>query len=203
MLRQLWVRMQLLVAVGRGLLIRSDKVQARILSDEVLTNIDRVEPYGYSYRPKSGCQTYLLFPSGDRSHGVAIVIGDRRYQMELAESEVAIHDHAGNHVHLQRGGVIEAKAATKVIADTPLFETTGHAKIAGDLEVAGDTLLKGDTLVEGSTTSNGGYYGVNGGAATMQGGLQVTGTFTVNDKNVSDTHTHTSNGQWVQTTGVD
>ena len=166
MMGQVWARLQLLFAHGVGLMIGADKVQARVLADEPLNNLSRVEPYGYSYRPKPGCQTYLLFPSGDRSYGVAIVIGDKRYQMNLVEGEVAIHDDEENWVHIKRGGIIEAKAATKVIAETPLFETSGDAKIGGDLTVVGKT--------------------------NASGGLNVTGESRVNGKDVGDSHRHTT-----------
>lgn len=131
MIRQVWNRLQLIFAQGVCTLIGADKVQVKVLDGETLDNIDRVEPYGFSYRPKKGSRAHLFFPSGDRSYGVALVIGDKRYQMDLQEGEVALHDDEGNHVHLKRGGVIEVKAATKVIADTPVFETTGDAVIGG------------------------------------------------------------------------
>ncbi|BCB28439.1 phage assembly protein [Sulfurimicrobium lacus] len=190
MIGQVWTRLQLLFAQGTGTLIGADKVQVQVLDGEPLNNINRVEPYGFSYRPKPGCQTYLQFPAGDRSFGVAIVIGDKRYQMDLEEGEVALHDDLGNYVKIKRGGIIEAQATTKVIADTPLFETTHDAKIGGNL------------MVMGKTNSNGGYYGVDGGAAQMQGGLHITNDLTVNGKNVSDSHTHTSNAPGAPTSGV-
>ena len=190
MIGQIFARLQLLFAHGVGLMIGADKVQARVLEEETLGNLNRVEPYGFSYRPKPGCQTYLLFPSGDRSYGVAIVIGDKRYQMNLTEGEVAIHDDENNFVHIQRGGVIEVKAAAKVLATTPLFETTQDAVIGGNL------------TVKGKTESDGGYYGASGGAAEMKGGLNVTGSNTVNGKNVSDSHTHTSTPSGSPTSGV-
>lgn len=190
MIGQIWSRLQLLFAQGVGALIGADFVQVKVLDGETLGNVKRVEPYGYSYRPKAGCQTYLLFPSGDRSYGVAIVIGDKRYQMNLVEGEVAIHDDEENWVHIKRGGIIEAKAATKVIADTPLFETTGDAKIGGNLQVAGQT------------SSAAGYYGAGGAAAQMSGGAQITGEFKVNGKDVGDGHTHTSTAPGTPTSGV-
>jgi len=190
MMGQIWSRLQLMFAHGVGTLIGADKVQVKVLDGETLNNINRVEPYGFSYRPKPGCQTYLMFPAGDRSYGVALVIGDKRYQVELAEGEVALHDDEGNWVHIKRGGIIEAKAATKVIASTPLFETTGDAKIGGSLVVAGQT------------QSGGGYYGAGGGVAKMAGGLNIAGEFKVNDKDVSNDHTHTSNGPGELTSGV-
>lgn len=106
MIGQVWNRLQLIFAQGIGTLIGADKVQVTVLDGEPLNNIKRVEPYGFSYRPKTGCQPYLLFPSGDRSFGVAIVIGDKRYQLDLLEGEVALHDDIGQKVHLTRSGVL-------------------------------------------------------------------------------------------------
>lgn len=182
MIEQVWARLRLIVSKAQPTRIGEDKIQARVLDRETPPNIERVEPYGFSYRPHPGGQAYLLFPSGNRSYGMAIVIGDKQYQMQLEEGEVAIHDDEGNYVLLKRGGIIEAKASTKVLADTPLFETTGDAKIGGDL------------LVEGQTTSVGGYYGAGGGVARMYGGAYVDGEFKVNGKDVSDLHRHPETG---------
>lgn len=170
MIRQVWNRLQLLCAQGVTTLIGADKVQVRVLDGETLHNLDRVEPYGLSYRPQPGSRAYLFFPSGDRSYGVALVIGDKRYQMDLQPGEVALHDDEGNHVHLKRGGVIEVKASAKVIAQTPLFETTGDARIGGKL--------------------------------FAMAGLEITGTATANGKNISESHTHTAQGEFAVTTGV-
>ncbi|MBI1175677.1 MAG: phage baseplate protein [Sideroxydans sp.] len=149
MIRQVWNRLQLLCAQGVVALIGADKIQARVLDGEPLNNIDRIEPYGLSYRPKAGSRAYLFFPSGDRSYGVALVIGDKRYQMNLQEGEVALHDDEGNHVHLQRGGVVEVAANTKVIAQTPLFETSGDALIGGKLTVKNGFDLTGIGMANG------------------------------------------------------
>ena len=184
MINQVFSRLKLLFAKGKVLRIGADTVQVRVLDEETLSNIERVEPYGFSYRPLPGCQGYLLFPEGDRSYGVAIVIGDKQFQMDLQPGEVAMHDDQGNYAKIRRDGVIEVKASTKVLADTPLFETTQDAKIGGNL------------LVMGQQTANGGYYGVDGTAARMHSGavivngLAVTGHQTCNGKNISDTHTH-------------
>lgn len=196
MIGQVWRRLTLLVAQGVGRLVSHDRVQVTILDDDNPPRVDRIEPYGFSYRPKPGCQVFMVFPNGDRSHGLALVIGDKQYNMELAEGEVAIHDDEGNHVHIKRGGTVEVKAATKVLADTPLFETTQDALIGGNLHV------KGNTLTDGGNTANAGFYGANGGAAECKSGLKVTGEFKVNGKNVGDGHTHTSTQPGTPTSGV-
>lgn len=190
MIGQVFRRLQLLFAQGVATLVGADRVQAQVLDGEVLDNVARVEPYGFSYRPKAGAQTYLLFPAGDRSYGVAIVVGDKRYQMSLQEGEVALHDDEGNHVHIRRGGVVEVKAKSKVLADAPLFEASGDAVVGGNLTVGGRAIVAA------------GYYGDGAGVAVMAGGLRIAGELQVNGKNVSDTHRHTSTAAGTPTSEV-
>jgi phage baseplate assembly protein V len=196
MIGQVFARLQLMFAHSVARLIGHDQVQVEALDDEPLENINRVEPYGFSYRPKPGAQAYLLFPGGDRSYGVAIVIGDKQYQMTLVEGEVAIHDDEGNWVHLKRGGTIHVKAATEVFAETPMFRTSLDAEIGGNL------------LVRGGTTSIQGYSGEGGSAAWLRDGalvdvgVEVNGTMVNNGKDVSDAHRHISNNAGSPTSGV-
>lgn len=192
MIDQVFARMKLMFAEGVGTLIGADKVQVKVLDDEALDNINRVEPYGFSYHPKPGCQTYLVFPHGDRSYGVALIIGDKRYQMDLLEGEVGLHDDEGNWVHIKRGGTIEVKASTEVIADTPMFRTTADAQVGGNLTVLGQTV------------STGGYYGEGGGMAAMASGLDIDGgRLIVNGKDCGDTHYHLSTAPGTPTSEVE
>ena len=171
-------------------MVSNSRVQVQILDDEPLDNIERVEPYGFSYRPKPGSQAYIVFPSGDHSFGMAIVVGDTRYQMELQEGEVALHDDSGNYILMKRGGVIHAKSSSKVFAETPLFECSNNALIGGNL------------LVKGQSTSDGGFFGKDGGMAECHSGLDVKGQFKVNGKNCSETHTHITTTSGQATSGV-
>jgi phage baseplate assembly protein V len=213
-----WNRLQLLVAQGVVTMVGRDKIQATLLDGEVLDNLDRVEPYGLSYHPKKDSRAHLFFPSGDRAYGIVLVIGDKRYQMELAEGEVALHDDEGNHVLLKRGGIIEAVASSKVIAQTPLFETSADAKIGGNLLVMGTTHLSQDTTCDTNITAAvnvqaamvlaGGFASLSGGAATMPSGMTATGTVqlnggvTANGKSIDESHTHTSGNAGQPTSGV-
>lgn len=134
MIRQVWNRVQLMVGQGVGVLIGTHKIQVRVLDDEVLENIDRVQPYGLSYKPKPGCQTYLVFPSGDRSHGFSLVQGDRRYTLELAGGEVALHDDQGQVVHMARDK-IHVKSTKKIRLEAPDIEI--HATNSFKFDVNG------------------------------------------------------------------
>jgi phage baseplate assembly protein V len=166
-------RLQLLFAQGKAALVGHDKVQARVLTDEILPNISRVEPYGFSYRPKAGSQTYLLFPAGDRTHGVAIVVGDRQYNMQLQEGEVALHDDKGNHVHLKRGGEILVNATAKITLKAPQIVLDGEVSATQSVTVA-----KGLSVLGGGVGS------------AISGVFNVIGQIFCNGKNIGDDHTH-------------
>jgi phage gp45-like len=74
---------------------RIQRVQMRLLNGEAKQSLDHFEAYGLA-----------LFLAGDRSHGVVICIGDRRYRLtSLAPGEVALHDDLGQKVHLTRTGM--------------------------------------------------------------------------------------------------
>lgn len=120
-------------------------LQIRLLADESKSDVEHFEPYGFTANPKPGAEEVALFPDGDRSHGVVIVVADRRYRLQGLESgEVALHDDQGQKVHLTRNGIVidgagkplviqnvptaTVKAATKVRLETPLLEVTGDIK---------------------------------------------------------------------------
>jgi phage baseplate assembly protein V len=165
-------RLQLMVAKGVALLVGTGRVQAQVMADEVLPNIERVEPYGLSYMPHAGAQAYIVFPRGDRSHGFALVLGDKQYNMRLEPGEVALHDDEGNFVHIKRGGEIEVAAQTKIVLRAPLVELDGMAVVSQGLTVLG--------------------AGADGEAeSSIAGNLSLNvSALTVNGKNMSETHTH-------------
>ncbi|MDR2012388.1 MAG: phage baseplate assembly protein V [Rhodanobacter sp.] len=174
MVNAIFRRVQLLFSAGKVLLSGHEKIQARVLDVEVLNNIDRVEPYGFSYRPKDGAQAYLLFPGGDRTYGIAVVIGDKQYNMQLEKGEVALHDDEGNHVHIKRGGEIVATAKTKITLKAP------------------DIVLDGNVLATQAATVTQGLsvLGEGDSGSAITGNFRLIGTITCNGKDISDTHKH-------------
>jgi phage gp45-like len=101
----------------------------KLLHDEGATDIEHVHPYGFSARPKGPteeggkkrkAEAVVVYPNGgNRSHGLAVIVGDRRYRLKsMKEGEVALHDDQGQKVHLTRDGiVVEApgKVTLKVV----------------------------------------------------------------------------------------
>jgi phage baseplate assembly protein V len=119
-------------------------LQVRLLAGEVKDQMEHFEPYGFTAAPLAGAEVLAGFMDGDRSHGVVIVIADRRFRLQgLQAGEVALYTDEGDHIHFKRGRIIEietgtlnVKATDSVNFDTPLITQTGRIESTGD-QVAG------------------------------------------------------------------
>lgn len=88
-------------------------LQIRMLAGEVKDDVEHLEPYGYTSCPHSGAEGVALFPGGDRSHGVVVVIADRRFRLKgLKSGEVALYTDEGDKLHFERGRKITVETAT-------------------------------------------------------------------------------------------
>lgn len=81
------------------------RLQVRFDATETHDDLPVVQHYGIASRPQDGADAVVLFPGGDRSRGLVIAFNDRRYQLDLAPGEVALHDDQGQVVRLGRDGV--------------------------------------------------------------------------------------------------
>lgn len=98
-------------------------IQMRLMSDEAKSDVEHFEPYGYTSHPLAGAEGVVLFPDGDRSHGMLLVVADRRFRIKsLRPGEVAIHDDLGQKVHLTRDGIVVDGAGLPILFhNTPLY----------------------------------------------------------------------------------
>lgn len=111
-------------------------VQIEMLGGELKDDVEHLEPYGYTSCPHAGAEHVAVFPDGDKSHGVVLVVADRRYRLKgLKAGEVALYTDEGDRIVLRRGRSIEIKtltleveAKTKARFNTPLLECTGDIK---------------------------------------------------------------------------
>lgn len=119
-------------------------LQLRLLAGEVKDGVEHLEPYGFTSCPKSGAEALAGFIGGDRSHGVVIMVSDRRFRLQgLKPGEVALYTDEGDRLHFKRGRVLDietvtlnVKASESVNFDTPLIKTTGRIESDGD-QIAG------------------------------------------------------------------
>ena len=114
----------------------SKKCQAAdltLIAGEKKGNVEALEPYGFTSAPQDGAEAVVLFPSGDRSHGVAVVVADRRYRITgLARGEVAIYDDVGQSVTLTRAGIVVNGGGKPM-----LFTNAPKARFEMDIEATG------------------------------------------------------------------
>ena len=140
--------------LGRGvvsLVNSAGKLQAlqlRLLSGEVKDRVEHFEPYGFTSHPLPGAEHLTVFLDGDRSHGITVVVADRRYRlMGLPAGGVALFDSADSSFVLSADGKVKVTASIKVEIESPL--TT----VSSDLHVAGDVIAQGDVIDNGSKSA--------------------------------------------------
>lgn len=132
------------VALGNSA-SKLQSLQLRLLAGEIKDNMEHLEPYGYTACPLPGAEALAGFIGGDRSHGVVIVVADRRFRLQgLKPGEVALYTDEGDRIHFKRGRILDietvtlnVKASDSVNFDTPLISTTGRIESAGDHVAAG------------------------------------------------------------------
>jgi phage baseplate assembly protein V len=132
------------VALGNSA-SKLQSLQLRLLAGEIKDNMEHLEPYGYTACPLPGAEALAGFIGGDRSHGVVIVVADRRFRLQgLKPGEVALYTDEGDRIHFKRGRILDietvtlnVKASDSVNFDTPLISTTGRIESAGDQVAAG------------------------------------------------------------------
>lgn len=128
-----------MIARGKVLVVNSaskmQSLQIGLLAGERKDNVEHFEPFGFTSRPKAGAEHVTLFFDGDRSHGVTIVVADRRYRLQgLQEGEAALYDDQGQKVHLTRDGIV-IQTAKKCRIDAAQIEL--HASQSYSWDVAG------------------------------------------------------------------
>ena len=132
------------VALGNSA-SKLQSLQLRLLAGEVKDNVEHLEPYGFTACPHGGAEALAGFIGGDRSHGVVIMVADRRFRLQgLEPGEVALYTDEGDRFHFKRGRIIDIetvtlniKASESVNFDTPLITATGRIESAGDQVASG------------------------------------------------------------------
>lgn len=142
-------------------------LQVRILSGEAKDSVEHFEPYGYTANPNPGAEVLMQFFGGDRSHGVAIVVADRRYRLKgLASGEVALYDDIGHQVHLTRYGIVIRGAGQQVlITGTPKLRVEADIEATGQIKDLCDS-AGGKTMSAMRATYNGHTHPGDSGGTT-------------------------------------
>lgn len=144
-------------------------LQVSLLADEVRSDVERFQNYGFSSHPHPGAEAVAVSVGGSRDHVLVIAVDDRRYRLaSLAEGEVAIYTDEGDSIVIKRGGTIEVTAATKVRIVSPLVECTGNLHVIGNVTVDGTAHVAGD-ITSGTAITAATDIADQAGAKTMAG----------------------------------
>lgn len=153
---------------------KMQSLQLRLMADEAKDNVEHFEPFGFTSKPLAGAEHVTVFMDGDRSHGITLVVADRRYRITgLQDGEAALHDAYGNKAHFKKDGTLDVVASAKVQITSPLVTMSGNLQVAGSIS-AGTSITAGTTVtapnVVGTTNVT---FGGKSGIAHTHSGVQT------------------------------
>lgn len=92
------VQRKIFLLLGRALLTAvnnaegTQKIQIAALNNETITDAERFQEYGVETYPHTDAEVAMLFLNGNRDHGIAVCVHDRRYRpKDLVEGEVCVY----------------------------------------------------------------------------------------------------------------
>ncbi|MBJ8670237.1 phage baseplate assembly protein [Citrobacter koseri] len=134
----------------------------KLIAGEPKEGVEHLEPYGFTSAAQDGAEAVVLFPGGDRSHGVAVVVADRRYRLKgLKRGEVAIYDDLNQSVTLTRNGIVVDGGGKLIV-----FTNAPKARFEMPIESTGDIKDNcdgsGKTMAQMRVTYNGHTHKENG-----------------------------------------
>jgi len=163
------MRNPLASVLARGVVVLANSarklqsLQLRITAGEIKDDMEHFEPYGFTSCPLPGAEALAGF-MGDRSHGVVIMVADRRFRLQgLKPGEVGLATDEGDYLVFKRGRVIEVetvtfkvKAESAVEFDTPVIRTTGRIESDGDQVAGGISQIEHvhDNVLNGPGSTN-------------------------------------------------
>lgn len=147
---------------------KMQSLQLRLMADEAKDNVEHFEPFGFTSKPLAGAEHVTVFMDGDRSHGITIVVADRRYRLTgLQDGEAALHDAYGNKAHFKKDGTLDVVASNKVQITSPLVTMSGNLQVAGSIS-AGTTVTAPNVVGTTNVT-----FGGKSGIAHTHSGVQT------------------------------
>ncbi|OCG24721.1 hypothetical protein A9G11_03445 [Gilliamella sp. wkB108] len=148
--------------VSRGYITFSDSaskcqtLQIKMSGGELKSDVEHIEQYGFTSRPLDGAEAVALFLDGDKSHGVILTAGDRRYRIKsLKHGEVAIYTDEGDYITFNRNNEINVKTKKFIInADDTIELNTKNLVVKASSGTNFDTpLLKSTGEIEDKTST--------------------------------------------------
>ena len=203
--------------VGRAVLQAIDDskgiqlLKLALLKDEVRSKVERFQNYGFTSHPKPDAEAIVIFPSGDRSHGICIVCDDRVYRLKnMAEGEVALYSDEGDYIWLKRGRKmfvntveLQVDASTSVVVNSPTVTVNANTEVninTPTLNVSDNVNVGGNVQVDGTIDADG-VITSQVDVRTPAGGGDGIGLLEIQSDYNVHTHDYDDDGNTETTTG--
>lgn len=185
-------------------------LQLRLLDGEVKDRLEHFEPYGFTSHPNPGsAEALVAFLDGDRSHGIVLVVADRKYRLTgFEQGEVAIHDDLGQRVHLTRDGiVVKGAGLPMLIEDTPsvTFRADNFIRFETPRVECTQLLMSMQYQMGGVAGGSGALAATYGAGTITWNGINLVatgGALQHDGRNIGSTHTHSGVQAGVGNTAV-
>lgn len=126
---------------------KTQEVQLNLLADETLSGLERFQDYGFTSNPFPGAEAIAAFIAGNRTQGVVLVVGDKRYRLTgLVTGEVALHDDQGQTIIIHRDRIEITAPTINLIASSQINITTPVVNLNGKMVATGDVVANGISL---------------------------------------------------------
>lgn len=197
------IKNRIMMLVGRCVLLATtdsegiQKIKAQVLAGETMEDIERFQNYGMTSNVPDGGEGVIVFPFGNREHGICVVLDNRKFRLKgLAKGEVALFTDEGDTIHMKRGNKIEINAQSQVDVNTTnaTVNASGSTTInspnttaTGNMNVDGNLVVGGNATVTGNTTS----ANVIGTTAVSAPAIAAATSMTVAGQQLNDYENHT------------
>ena len=131
---------KIFLLLGRAVLMAinnakmTQEIQISALEGELISDMERFQEYGFETYPLTGAEVLAVFLNGNRDHGFAVCVHDRRYRpQDLVSGEVAIYTDEDSttpfRIQMKRGRIHFRESDTEDIdIDTSKTEDIGVSK---------------------------------------------------------------------------
>jgi phage gp45-like len=138
------IKRKIFLVLGRAILKAinntegTQKIQVIALADETITDMERFQEYGFETYPLAEAEVAAIFLNGNRDHGIALCVHDRRYRpSDLVSGEVAIYTDEDAttpfRIHLKRGRIVYSRTdKNQEVVDTEKYINSPKIVLGSD-----------------------------------------------------------------------
>lgn len=173
------------------------KAQVTGLADELLSDVELMQHFGFTSAPPAGSQVVVLPVGGKTTHSIIIATENGAFRVKnLKSGEVAIYDQSGSTIVLKAGRMIEVDCDEFVLKCKKYsVNATQEAKFnTPTLETTQELIAQGQFTGNGGLSVQGGKGATFSGDITQtKGGFSTNGDVTANGTSLRN-HTHYEQG---------